>query len=253
MNERIRKIVVYTLFGAIVLAGATTLAQRPGSERRTGPITPEPISLKVQSATLRGAPGSLDTIDVTIDSRGSAIGGFDLTFAYDAIGFELVDALPGAFLDSCNWEYFYSRKNPVCPGPCPSGLFKVVALAESQDTDSVIVCFLPPKDVSLLKLVLRRRPVESRFKFSESLRFFWIDCGDNSVASVSGDELFLAKAVTEPNERPLPDSADGTYPTYAGPGEDCFGGRVVNAPQAKLLLENAVITLEPVDLPVDSL
>lgn len=247
LNRQIAAFVFLIVSMAIV---ETAVSQRPGPQRRTGPITPEPVSLKIQSATLRGAAGSLDTIDVTIDSRGTAIGGFDLTFAYDAVGFELVEALPGKFLDSCNWEYFLSRENPACPEPCPSGLLKVISLAETQSNDSVQVCFLPPQDISLVRLVVRRLNVPSRFKFSESLRFFWIDCGDNSISSVSGNDLFLAKEVSEPGGRLRSDTAYGDYPTYSGPGRECFAGRVVNAPQAKLHLENAVITIEPVDVSV---
>ncbi|MFQ5608104.1 MAG: hypothetical protein ACE5GA_09165 [Candidatus Zixiibacteriota bacterium] len=179
-----------------------------------------------------------------VDSRGTEIAAFDFTFAYDRAAFEILDALPGTFPDSCDWEYFTVRHSPACSGPCPSGLIKIVALSEYADSRGQ-ACHLPEEGASLIKFVIRPRTPESMDFLDLSLRFFWIDCGDNSVASVSGNELFLAAATLEPDSIPLPVYGDQGFPNYTGPPSDCFRGRAENAPFAKLNLRNGLLRYTP--------
>ena len=96
---------------------------------REGMIGARDILVKIVSDTIFLADTVAGTLLVTIDAQGTDISGFDFTFAYDLSGVEIYDALPGDFLDSCNWEYFIVKRNPRCDGPCPNGLIKVIALA----------------------------------------------------------------------------------------------------------------------------
>jgi len=211
----------------------------------------ELISLRIQSHALTTVPGGIDTISIFCNSRGTGIAGFDLTLAYDHEVFDLLDALPGNFLDSCQWEYFMGRDNPKCPGPCPGGLYKIVALARFQNQDNATACFVPPGGAEIVKLVIRRRPEMRAGPFmgvvSEPLRFFWIDCGDNSVASVSGNDLFLRHSVSDADGAPLPQNIFTQFPNYTGPPDSCFDSRRENAPKSRLKFINAVIVAPPIE------
>ncbi|HSH00404.1 MAG TPA: hypothetical protein VLB27_10160 [candidate division Zixibacteria bacterium] len=229
-------IVLWSLYAAS--AAAQFDRRQP---RRAGAIGAGEITLRIDADTL-GARGAVDTVVVRVDAGGTEIAAFDLTFAFDAAAFTIDTALPGEFLDSCGWEYFALRKNPLCPGPCPSGLVKVVALAEFQRRGERSVCHLPDSGATLIKFVVRRAAQAPVFA-DPALRFFWIDCGDNSVASVSGDDLFLAGSVMEPDLAPLPMLFDSAFPNFTGPLPECFAGGAVNAPRAKLALINGLVAL----------
>ncbi len=221
-------------------------------------------TIRIQSHAMRTEPNAVDTISITIslkadslqvdDSSGyagssnslmSGIAGFDFTLAYDRETFDLIEALPGAFPDSCNWEYFVERDNPKCPSPCPRGLFKIVGLVKFMGLDSVEVCQLPPTGGELVKLVLKRKSTTRRRTIpgvpSEPLRFFWIDCGDNSVASNSGNELFLAQSVFDADGSQLPENTFARFPNYTGPTGACFDSGRENAPKPRLKFINALI------------
>lgn len=224
------------------LSGSSALAQFDRRQpRRTGAIGAGEITLRIDADTL-GARGATDTVAVRVDAGGTEIAAFDLTFAFDASAFTIDTALPGDFLDSCGWEYFALRKSPLCPGPCPSGRVKVVALAEFQRRGEGSICHLPDSGATLIKFVIRRAAQTPAFA-DPALRFFWIDCGDNSVASVSGDDLFLAGSVVEPDLAPLPMLSDSAFPNFTGPLADCFTGGAVNAPREKLALINGLVAL----------
>ncbi|MFQ5606450.1 MAG: hypothetical protein ACE5GA_00780 [Candidatus Zixiibacteriota bacterium] len=210
---------------------------------REGPIDQRDILVRIVSDTIHLNAPAPDTLLVTIDAGGTAISGFDFTFAYDISGFEIVDALPGSFLDSCNWEYFIVRRDPRCDGPCPGGLVKVIALAEFQKRDRPGVCNAPSPGASLIKLVARSSGEASALP-SASLRFFWVDCGDNTISSVSGHELFLGKSVIESDSVSLPLAAEKEFPSYRGPISDCLRKRTVNPPQSKIIFANALLHLE---------
>jgi len=209
------------------------------------------ISIRIQSHTLQAVPGAVDTISIVCNAQGNGIAGFDFTLAYDHETFDLIDALPGSFLDSCNWEYFMDRDNPKCPGPCPAGLHKIVALARFQNKDSVSTCFIPPDGAELARLVIRRRPEMRARTFmgvvSEPLRFFWIDCGDNSVSSVSGNDLFLCRVVSDADGAPLPQNIYTQFPNYTGPTGACLDSRRENAPKPVVKFINAVIVSPPIE------
>ncbi len=232
---------------ASVLLGGTVSAE---SEKQSESADTE-IAIRIQSHAMRPLVGAIDTISIIISSAEQGIAGFDFTLAYDRETFELVSAMPGNFLESCNWEYFVQRDSAKCPGPCPAGLFKIVALARFQNTDSVSECLVPEPEAELAKLVLKRKVQSGRKAFkgvdSEPLRFFWIDCGDNSVSSASGNDLFLAKSVSDANGAPLPMGGIDEFPNYSGPTGSCFDSRRQNFPKARLKFINALIATPPIE------
>ncbi len=242
-------------FGLILFslpAGGIRAETTSGVQQDSKSADSSPVTIRIQSHEMRAEPNAVDTISITISSRTIGIAGFDFTLAYDRETFDLIDALPGDFPDSCNWEYFIGRNNPKCSDPCPNGLFKVVALARFKDLDSVEACLYPASGAELVKLILRRKPASNRKTFlgtpSEPLRFFWLDCGDNSVSSVSGNDLYLAQSVIDADGAPPAENVFVRFPNYTGPTATCFDNGGANAPKAQLKFVNSLIVTPQVEL-----
>lgn len=212
------------------------------------------VEVTIQSGVTVGASLSgVDTVLVTINARGAAIAGFDFTFAYEISEFEIIDALPGSFLDSCRWEYFAVRRNVACAGPCPSGLLKVVALSSMTNSDpndsqsGLQEGHFPADGSSLVKLLLRRSDTTRGYiqpaSWSGALRFFWVDCGDNSLSSMSGNDLYLAREVIDVDSTVLSDIPSDAFPTYGGPLAGCLTASPYNSPKSLTILRNGYVDL----------
>jgi len=63
---------------------------------------------------------------------GGELGGYDFLVAYDASALTFQGAVAGQALVDAGWEYFTYRFGAWgnCDGPCPSGMLRVVAMAE---------------------------------------------------------------------------------------------------------------------------
>lgn len=146
--------------------------------------------------------GQYMLLDVfTLDSNhvNEPIGGFDFLIQYDASVLLLNSVLPGDFIGECGWEYFQYRLGPYgnCGSGCPSGFVRIVALAEYNDGPSHPDCFTnyPDKSGLLAQIkffVTNDRTYECQFI---PVRFYWFDCGDNTLSNVAGDTLFVSKDV----------------------------------------------------------
>ncbi len=146
-----------------------------------------------------GLPGHYAYIDVTIDNLASlrSFGGFDLLIAYDASALNFREVTPGTLIDSCGWEYFTYRFGGQgnCGGPCPSGLLRLVALAETNNGDTHPSCFfsgLSGELATLEFIVTDNRTYSGAFV---PISFYWLDCGDNALSSISGDTLYISHGV----------------------------------------------------------
>jgi subtilisin family serine protease len=129
------------------------------------------------------------------------MGGFDFLIAYDASALSFVEAYPGDLLENCEWEYFtYSHgATGSCGGGCPSGMLRIVALAETSDGPNHPACFGPPDtdryELARLKfLVTNDRTFECQYV---PIYFFWSDCGDNTISNVAGDSLYIERTVSD--------------------------------------------------------
>jgi len=128
------------------------------------------------------------------------MGGFDFLIAYDASALTFMEAIPGAFIDNptgpdCGWEYFTYRYGAFgnCGNGCPSGLLRIVAMAETNNGANHPTCFTNDVGISnelavMRFLVSNDHTLECTFA---PIRFYWIDCGDNAISNVAGDTLFL--------------------------------------------------------------
>lgn len=133
------------------------------------------------------------------------IGGYNLLMTYDASALTFLGANPGGMLEECDWEYFTYRTGPFgnCGTGCPTGMVRVVAIAEYNDGPNHPDCFgtvaegaeTPASDSTLAVLrflVSSDRNLECQFI---PISFFWYDCGDNSMSSVNGQYLYIENSV----------------------------------------------------------
>jgi hypothetical protein len=144
--------------------------------------------------------GQFEYVSIMIDWAPTfEMGGFDFLIAYDASAIAAISATPGQLLVDCGWEYFEYRFGPFgnCGDACPSGMMRIVAIAEMNNGMNHPACFGPPDtdpyELAELKFfVTDDRTFECQYV---PIRFFWIDCGDNTISNVLGDLLYLDRRI----------------------------------------------------------
>jgi hypothetical protein len=141
--------------------------------------------------------GHYQWVNVFLSDTTDYLGGYDFLIAYDASALTFMEAELGADLVACHWEYFTYRFGPFgnCEGPCPSGFLRIVAMAETNNGP-----YHPDENCAAGPLVL------ARLKFYVTndrtfgcmyipVQFYWFDCGDNGISSVTGDTLWISRYV----------------------------------------------------------
>ncbi len=182
--------------------------------------------------THRTLQGQEETVDITYRAGSQALGGFDFLIAYDASGLSFTGAIEGNIFDDYGWEYFtfrYGYSIP-CENGCPSGLLRVVGLAETNDGPAhPSNYFLEPGDVfaTMNFMVTSDHSYECVYI---PIRYFWMDCGDNSVAFYDLEDADLQLPLQGISRYvfewfgEITDNETG-YPTFTGAqDEDCFVG-----------------------------
>jgi hypothetical protein len=153
------------------------------------------------------------------------MGGFDFLIAYDASALAFVEANPGQLLVDCNWEYFTYRFGPFgnCGDACPSGMLRIVALAETNNGANHPDCFTTASGTELAVLtffVSNDRTYECMYA---PIYFYWMDCGDNVISSRYGDTLFLEDKVYDFEGYDIT-FHPGTFPSATGTLDACLEG-----------------------------
>jgi len=130
------------------------------------------------------------------------MGGFDFLIQYDASAMAFQMAEEGDFMVDCEWEYFtyrYGANGNCGAGACPTGVLRVVAMAETTGGNLAEHpdCYTNGPGVSneLVKLhflVGTDANLECNFA---PIRWIWYDCADNGVSSKLGDYLFISELV----------------------------------------------------------
>lgn len=149
--------------------------------------------------------GMYATVDVTKTGGSNDMYGFDFLIAYDASALNAMGAIPGVLFDNpgaFQWEYFTYRFGPFgnCGSACPSGMIRVVGIADQNDGPNHPLEFNVPDNTVLFQLnflVSNDRTFECQYV---PIRFFWMDCGDNTIAyhsSTSGDPLSILTGVSK--------------------------------------------------------
>jgi hypothetical protein len=185
------------------------------------------LTIEKKHNVLQGVFENVDIILSKIDAA-EGLGGFDLLIAYDNSALSFQAATEGAIYTQCGWEYFTYRfgANGNCSGGCPSGLIRIVGLAETNNGANHPTCTTPkyvgtlPTTLAHLQfLVSNNRTLECQYV---PIRFFWVDCGDNTLSNASGSKLFTnCKVFDYDNENPINDASFG-LPGYLGSPTACI-------------------------------
>jgi hypothetical protein len=141
-------------------------------------------------------------VSINMNKGSEYFGGFDFLVAYDASALTFMGAELGWWLNGC-YEYFTYRYNwnGNCGGPCPSGLLRVVGIADINNGPNhpAMYCLKHPgpdgdpyEMVSLAFYVTNDRTYECMYV---PVRFFWHDCGDNTLSNIMGDTLWISRYV----------------------------------------------------------
>jgi hypothetical protein len=196
--------------------------------------SPYQVELQKDSATIQGQYADLAIILHKFDPT-QGLGGFDFLVTYDAsvLAFQLAyegeiynqdtDDPPG-----CGWEFFTYRFSPYgnCGNACPSGMLRVIGMAESNNGPYHPDCGVENVPITLAYL---------RFLVSNDatlncqyvpVRFFWYGCGDNTLSNDDGSELYLSEKVFDFCEYNNPFlgceiTGDDPFPTYQGAQDEC--------------------------------
>ncbi len=169
-------------------------------------------------------PVTLETIDPVL-----GLGCFDLLVGYDNSALAFQQVIKGDIYTECGWEYFTYRFGPDghCDSTCPSGQTRVIGIAETNNgpyhpgcqSPTPYVGTLPVSLFHLRFLVSNSRELEGQFV---PVRFFWMDCGDNTLANHIGFELYISDEVYDyGNPDPIQCDTVG-FPTFLGAQEDCL-------------------------------
>ena len=161
------------------------------------------------------------------------MGGFDFLIAFNDSALAFSDVTPGAMIGECAWEYFTYRFGPPpdCGDACPSGMVRIVTIADLDNGMMHPECFGPndtePQELARIRFVVTNdRTFECSFV---PIRFFWADCGDNGISSISGDTLFVSAHVFEYSGIEVTDPNYG-FPTYFGIQSYCIESSIPDKP-----------------------
>ncbi|MEE8404142.1 MAG: putative Ig domain-containing protein, partial [candidate division Zixibacteria bacterium] len=173
--------------------------------------------------------GSLENVSISLDNGtdpGNPMGGYDLLIQYDASVLSFISADIGAMIDADGWEYFQYRHGQAgnCgSNACPSGMLRVVAIAETNNnldhpsgfgetpaasSELTVLNFLVTSDYAL----------ECQYV---PIRFRWFDCGDNAISSQTGDTLFISNNVYDSDLIGNIANPGASFPTMQGANSSC--------------------------------
>jgi hypothetical protein len=180
--------------------------------------------------------GHFTDISIDLDDTYEAIdmGGFDFLIAYDQSILTLVEAEMGTMLTGCNWEYFTYRHgyDGNCGTGCPSGMVRLVAMAETNNGPYHPTCYTNGTSSNLANLTFYVINDHNYDCMYAPIYFYWMDCGDNAISSKYGDTLFLETAVYNFEGEDLNDPvdyhayyeigpADSSLPSMFGTATEC--------------------------------
>ncbi|SYZ74324.1 hypothetical protein TRIP_C80001 [Candidatus Zixiibacteriota bacterium] len=168
--------------------------------------------------------GHHQLVDIRLNGSGKQLGGFDFLVAYDNSALSPGSVLGGDLLSDCGWEYFTYRfgYDGNCTS-CPSGLIRIVGMAETNNGAYHPSCYLNGRVgvlASIDFLVTNNRTFECQYV---PVRFFWVDCGDNSISSKGGDTLWVSRDVYDFQKNLITDY-NSPFPTYLGAQDSCLVG-----------------------------
>ncbi|MDD4051309.1 MAG: FlgD immunoglobulin-like domain containing protein [candidate division Zixibacteria bacterium] len=190
------------------------------------------VRLEKTEGTLQGHSVNLE---LTIENAGLfQVAGFDFLIAYDASALTFIQAEKGDLLANCGWEYFTYRFGPNgnCGTGCPSGMLRLIALAETNNGVSHPSCY-GPSDLgvhglaNLTFFVSNDRTFECQYA---PVYFYWYNCGDNAVSNIDGDSMIIDSKIFDFEGGVIWDEFDDSNypdegrPPFTGAGDSCLVG-----------------------------
>ena len=174
--------------------------------------------------------GHFVDVDITMEvaTPEMTIGGFDFLISYDASALNFMEAVGGDLFadapDGCEWEYFTYRYGPFgnCGNACPSGMLRIVGMANINDGAHAPVCYMldAPFTFATMKfLVTNDRTFECQHV---DIMWFWMDCGDNTISSETGDTLYVERKVLNRHGDEMFPPTSEYLPGYYGIPESCL-------------------------------
>jgi hypothetical protein len=159
------------------------------------PSVSDTIRIEIEK-THNTLQGHFEYVSITLENNPVEVGGFDFLIAYDASALTAMEVTPGQLLEDCDWEYFTYRfgADGNCRDACPSGLLRIIAVADMNDGINHPSCYGPPDtdphELAKMKfLVTNDRTFEGQYV---PIYFFWGDCGDNTISSIDGETLYIS-------------------------------------------------------------
>lgn len=143
--------------------------------------------------------GHYHDVDITLPTCSLAIGGFDLLITFDPAVLVFVQAVQGQYFVDCGWEYFTYRYNydDSCGPDCPGGLVRLVGVAETNNgaNHPDLQCLTDAAGEVLATITFFVNG-DRQFECTKNqIRFYWLDCGDNSIATYGGDSLAINRRI----------------------------------------------------------
>lgn len=190
----------------------------------------EPYEVQIEK-THQTLQGHFVDVALTINLGSEPFGGFDFLIAYDASALAFTEAALGDALVQCGWEYFTYRYswNGNCGNACPSGLLRLVGMAETNNGPNhpdmdCIKALLDSEDpfviATMTFFVSNDRTLECMYV---PIRFYWMDCGDNTISSIGGDTLSMDRFIYTVSGAEIQDYGYG-FPGYVGAPDWCLDG-----------------------------
>ncbi|MBU8934415.1 MAG: dockerin type I repeat-containing protein [candidate division Zixibacteria bacterium] len=148
-------------------------------------------------------PGEVVDISITLETLSPGteyltISNFDFLIQWNPTAATFQSAQPGQLLVDCEWEYFtyrYSANASCGEGYCPSGVVRMVGLADTENGSHVPLCLAD--SVGELAVVTFLATTDPAWECIYSpIRWLWYDCGDNVVAvEPTGENLFVSNRI----------------------------------------------------------
>ncbi len=162
--------------------------------------------------------GDIAELPILLENRYPSymLGGFDFLVEYDN-RLTLLRVTPGDLLNFCGWEYFtYSATTP--------NSVRIIALAETNNGPNHPTCFADSSGtLALLRFQITSDPVYTNDFIP--VWWKWEDCGDNSLSSADGNELYISDSVYYFNgTNDLNITQDSLFPTPYGAPSECVTG-----------------------------
>lgn len=186
-----------------------------------------------------------DTISIFINSPNVELKGFALKIATQTQFFTIEDVIPGDFYNDCGWK-FYNSKELISDFSAINfvQVWQAIGLAEIFADSISPSCFSAKRKESLARVIISRNSYTQITDTIIPLFFLWEDCSDNTIAGMSGNELYVSGQVFQYFDN-QPIFEKNQFPTTQGVPATCIKPSAINAPMRNIeFLHGGIIIKE---------